>query len=103
MKDAHVYGFRRYGVRKAWYPGLWYEENGFVSGKLVQGLTADEIAVIDEYEGGEYTKTDVSVVLEGDEMKSTLYLRPPKDEREWNSEWSEELFLTRVRAMFRRD
>ena len=103
MKDAHICGFRRYAVRKAWYPGLWHEENGLVSGKFVQGLTADEIALIDEYEGGEYTKTDVEVVVEGRIRKSTLYLRPPKDDEEWDLEWSEALFLKRLPAMFRRD
>ena len=90
MRSAKVYGFRRYAVRDSFYPGVWHEEKGVLSGKFVLDLTADEIAMVDEYEGGEYQKSTVQVILEDGMVMGVLYLRPPEDEEEWDRVWSEE-------------
>jgi len=103
MKIARIHGFRRYAVRDAFYPGLWYDKNTIVKGQFILGLSTEEIACIDRYEGTEYQKSLALVLVDGIEHKTMIYLRAPQDEEEWMEDWDEVRFAKEGRMRFTLD
>ncbi len=57
MKEAILRGYKRLRVKGQNYPGIIESANSVVRGRLLQGLTEEELLRIDEYEGEEYERT----------------------------------------------
>ena len=84
MSSAKVFGFRRYRVMGAHYPGLWPDDRGdWIWGALV-AVSDKERQKIDEYEGDEYTLELLWVYAQGEKQKAYTYIRPPVSDEEWN-------------------
>ena len=60
---ARLHGYRRHPVRGEDYPGLRLAEGGVVDGRLYRGLDAAQWARLDAFEGADYERLQVSVVL----------------------------------------
>jgi Gamma-glutamyl cyclotransferase, AIG2-like len=60
---ARLHGYRRHPVRGEDYPGLRLAEGGVVDGRLYRGLDTAQWARLDAFEGADYERLHVSVVL----------------------------------------
>ena len=86
MYPALLEGYHRYQVIQRAYPGLWHQEGAQTQGMWVDGLSRDEISVVDDYEGEEYQKVEVVVTLlikAKKQEKAMVYVRAPVTQKEW--------------------
>jgi gamma-glutamylcyclotransferase (GGCT)/AIG2-like uncharacterized protein YtfP len=60
---ARLHGYRRHPVRGEDYPGLRLAQGGVVDGRLYRDLDAAQWARLDAFEGADYERLQVSVVL----------------------------------------
>jgi gamma-glutamylcyclotransferase (GGCT)/AIG2-like uncharacterized protein YtfP len=88
--DALLYDYRRLKIRRESYPGIKKSPGYSVNGKLLLGLTEEELRVLDQYEGEEYERIEVRVKTpEGEFIDAFVYVIKDefsdilKDE-EWN-------------------
>lgn len=58
---ARLYGYARFAVRDASYPGILAVPDAVVDGVLYLGLGADDLERLDAFEGSEYRRQDVAV------------------------------------------
>jgi len=59
---AYITGYQRFPVKNKPYPGI-IESEGIVHGLLYTNITPESLALLDEYEGPEYTRETVEVFL----------------------------------------
>jgi gamma-glutamylcyclotransferase (GGCT)/AIG2-like uncharacterized protein YtfP len=58
---ALVKGYRRYGLHSFVFPAVIEDPKGQVEGLLLSGLSEEDMAILDDYEGDEYCKHSVDV------------------------------------------
>ena len=63
MQPARLDGFERWSLRGAVFPAAREAAGGRVDGMLVDGLSTDELAVLDWFEDGGYERLPVRVRL----------------------------------------
>jgi hypothetical protein len=61
LKPAHLSGFRRVAVEGASYPIIVEDEDGVVEGVMMAGISPEERALLEAYEGKGYRVTDARV------------------------------------------
>lgn len=78
-RDAVLRGFEKVAGASA-YPFVLPKEGRTVRGKVIEGLDADSVRRIDEYEGEGhlYYRQQVSVVVEGQEVPAYTYVGNPR-------------------------
>lgn len=79
---------RRLRVKNEVYPSLVSCEGGEVSGVLYCGLSEQDIAALDRFEGPEYDRRNVQVEIGGAPMEAETYFTSEKgldllEETEW--------------------
>ena len=64
----------RFGLINKVYPAIVAEPGGHVSGLLYAGVTAHELARLDEYEGPLYERRELSVICSGTAASAFTYV-----------------------------
>ncbi|KAJ0230854.1 AIG2-like protein B [Hirschfeldia incana] len=82
-------GFKRFRLKGRLYPCVIPCEGGEVHGKLLMGLTDEELENVDAVEGNEYERVTVGVVRDDNSEKMTVktYLWINKDDPDIGGEW----------------
>ena len=102
-RPATLPGYSRHPVVNCVFPGIIVASDMIpqggqtaVQGLLYSDLTVDEMAVLDWFEDNEYTRHDVTVLLEEDEEQTTqVYVwTNPLKELDLSQPWDYELFRT---------
>ena len=83
IEPATLNGFRRYQILSASYPGMWFCEGAQVAGGFVSDITQEESQTLDYYEGEEYQKIWVDIMVNGMKIKAKTYIRQPQSPQEW--------------------
>jgi gamma-glutamylcyclotransferase (GGCT)/AIG2-like uncharacterized protein YtfP len=93
-KKAHLKNYRRFAIPNRTYPGVGKDGSGGVSGVVLLGLTEDDVAILDEFEGDEYVRVEETVRLEeeGKDIRAGLYAYLSYNPSIHNSEWSYDYF-----------
>ena len=96
---ARADGLRRQGVQGEHYPGVFRAADGQVDGRLYLDVSAEDLARIDAFEGDDYQRVSMSVVVRavdagsragpavGEEVPAEVYLFLPVallDGKEWD-------------------
>lgn len=63
-RPARLHDFARFLVHGASYPGITAQAGARLDGLVYLDLAADDVARLDAFEGGEYARAQVSVLLE---------------------------------------
>nr|VDD11548.1 unnamed protein product [Brassica oleracea] len=86
-------GFKRFRLKGRLYPCVIPSEDGEVHGKLLMGLTDEELENVDAVEGNEYERVTVGVVREDNSEKMTVktYIWINKDDPDIDGEWDFEV------------
>ena len=100
---AAVANHARHAVRGETYPGVVERAGAEVRGRLWLGVSADDLARLDAFEGGDYRRVTVSVAAgepaRAMEAQMYLYLRPERLEAEpWDEGWFEREGIARFLA-----
>ncbi len=64
---ATLPGFARYALADDTYPGMVAQANATVEGVLYYDVAPQDLAALDAFEGSEYRREDVNVVIESGE------------------------------------
>jgi gamma-glutamylcyclotransferase (GGCT)/AIG2-like uncharacterized protein YtfP len=73
-KEATLDNWARFRVRDSEYPGIIFQENATVSGKLYWGLDEKVMAKLDAFEGDKYERVIVDVTMaDGSSEKAYAY------------------------------
>ena len=102
-KKGVVTGYSRYRVRGEQYPGIVSDGNGRVEGILYCGITDNELARLDIFEGDMYRREQVEVQLaeEGAIEKAMAYvIRPEHAHRLTGEPWDFANFLEQGKRLF---
>lgn len=77
---AHLHGYRCTLVQKQQYPGIQPEPSGTVTGQLLAAPTAEQLQLLDQYEGELYQRRliTVSTALQQSEQSAWCYLIKPE-------------------------
>jgi hypothetical protein len=96
IKPAILHDFCRHRVKMADYPGIIAEKCHTVRGTYVTGLTENDIACLDRFEGSEYNRCKVKVEIltadgqRGEELETETYVfiagTHCLEEKEWDYE-----------------
>jgi len=73
LRDAECAGARAVFLPGRVYPGLLAAAGARAPGLLLDGLTSDEMAALDAYEGGEYTRRVIEVSSGGRSVQAQTY------------------------------
>lgn len=73
--ELHHYSVRQLNGRP--YPGLVKETDGKAVGLLVRNVSAESMALLDQYEGEEYELIEVTIRCEKQEVKAKAYAIQP--------------------------
>lgn len=85
-RPALLRGYRRLAVRGATWPAVIPEAGAEVSGRLLEGLSAAALLLLDAYEGPEYVRLQVPVEVSGCLLSVWTYVwadSPDLLEGEW--------------------
>ncbi|XP_010441085.1 PREDICTED: AIG2-like protein A [Camelina sativa] len=74
--SAILPGFQRFRLKGRLYPCIVPRENGEVHGKVLVGLTDDELENLDWVEGNEYERVKVEVIRKDNSEKMTVDTYP---------------------------
>ena len=95
-RPALLRGYERRRVRHADYPGIIPHEGGEVKGVLVAGLTQGDVFRLDVFEGDQYARREVDVLLadgrggDGETVRALAYVWTADlrelEAREWDYE-----------------
>lgn len=91
---AVLHGYSRKWVRYEWYPGIVPDSDASVNGWIWFDVSADDLRRLDEFEGDEYVRTQVTVQLDtGEELPVDVYrIRDERLEILETADWDEEQF-----------
>ncbi|CAN8233112.1 unnamed protein product [Cochlearia groenlandica] len=89
LVSATLPGFERFRLKGRLYPCIVPSEKGEVKGKVLIGLTGEELETLDIIEGNEYERVTVGVVRNDDSEKMTVktYIWINKDDLDIDGEW----------------
>jgi hypothetical protein len=101
-EPASLAGHRRHPVRGQDYPGRRADAGGVVPGRLYRDVTAAAWARLDTFEGEEYERVDIVVMLaDGSTLPAQVYaFRDAFAERLLPGDWDGEAFEREGRARF---
>ncbi|XP_010450779.1 PREDICTED: AIG2-like protein A [Camelina sativa] len=87
--SATLPGFQRFRLKGRLYPCIVPSEKGEVHGKILMGLTSDELENLDAVEGSEYERVTVGVVRNDNSEKLPVktYMWINKDDHDMCGEW----------------
>ncbi|XP_010526283.1 PREDICTED: protein AIG2 A [Tarenaya hassleriana] len=87
--SALLPGFHRFRLKGRVYPAVLPSENGKIPGKVLKGLTDDELKMLDLFEDVEYDRKTVEVVLTdtSEKMQVETYVWGNKDDPDLYGEW----------------
>ncbi|CAH2079906.1 unnamed protein product [Thlaspi arvense] len=90
MVSVTLPGFQRFRLKGRLYPCIVPSEKGEVHGKLLMGITDEELENLDAVEGNEYERVTVGVVREDNEEKMAVktYIWINRDDPDIDGEWS---------------
>ncbi|KAL8267045.1 hypothetical protein R6Q59_004389 [Mikania micrantha] len=91
---AILHGYHRFSIRGRVYPAILPAENKKVTGKVLTGLSAAEIDVLDMYEDEEYDKrvVDVSLLDTSEVLQAYTYVWGNSTDPDLYGEWDFEEF-----------
>nr|XP_043629306.1 AIG2-like protein D [Erigeron canadensis] len=91
---ATLHGFHRFSVKGRVYPAILPVENKNVTGRVLQGITAPELDILDKFEDFEYEKrlVDVSLLDSSDTLQAYTYVWVDKDDPDLYGEWDFEVW-----------
>ncbi|ESQ47052.1 hypothetical protein EUTSA_v10027966mg [Eutrema salsugineum] len=101
-------GFKRFRLKGRLYPCIVPSEAGEVHGKVLMGLTNEELASLDAVEGNEYERVVVGVVRKDNFEKMTVktYIWINKDDPnicgEWDFEEWKQLHMPKFMETFKK-
>ncbi len=72
--EAELRGYTRQCVKGEHYPGLMRARRGNVQGSLIVDISADDLDVLDEFEGRYYKRTAVTVRSENRPIVAEAYV-----------------------------
>ncbi|GMH37120.1 hypothetical protein BSKO_04993 [Bryopsis sp. KO-2023] len=100
-KAAVLKGYRRWSLKDRLYPGVQKTvESDRVRGKVVSVLQ-DDMQILDDYEGPEYFRENVTVEVDGDGNRDAfIYLWKEHLSDQLLGDWSFEDFLEQHRDTF---
>jgi len=101
-EPATLAGHRRHPVRGQDYPGLRVDAGGVVPGRLYRDVTTAAWARLDTFEGAEYERVDIVVMLaDGSTLPAQVYaFRDTFAERLLAGDWDMAAFEREGRARF---
>ncbi|KAJ1698211.1 hypothetical protein LUZ63_006723 [Rhynchospora breviuscula] len=81
--------FHRFSVKGRVYPAVLPVENKTVSGKVIKGLTDDELVILDNFEDVEYVRRSVEISLldKSEKMLAETYIWSNADDPDLYGEW----------------
>ncbi|ESQ54060.1 hypothetical protein EUTSA_v10026383mg [Eutrema salsugineum] len=87
--SAVLSGFHRFRLKNRVYPTIVPDGTGEVSGKVLKGITDDELKLLDEFEDVEYVRKAVHVVLKdnSEKLQVETYVWRNKDDPDLYGEW----------------
>lgn len=91
---ATLFGYSRYRVSRASYPGLIESADSSVKGVLYSNVDASSLKLLDRFEGEYYRRLSVTVWtdLAGDQPAETYIFRPEFKHLLTPEHWDSELF-----------
>jgi len=100
--EARLAGYARYRLRGETYPAIVPEPGAETLGAVYRGVTRAVLGRLDRFEGEEYLRTRVEVVLaSGDRVTAHAYVLDPLEHRRLEPEpWDPEHFDRTHRATF---
>ncbi|XP_010447586.1 PREDICTED: protein AIG2 A [Camelina sativa] len=87
--SAVLSGFHRFRLKGRFYPTILPDGTGEVTGKVLKGITDDELKMLDEFEDVEYDRKAVEVVLTdtSEKLPVETYVWKNKDDPDLYGEW----------------
>ncbi|CAA7033072.1 unnamed protein product [Microthlaspi erraticum] len=81
--------FHRFSIKGRVYPTILPAEADKVSGKVLFGITDDELYILDEFEDIEYTRENVQVLLtdSSEKLQTKTYVWANKDDPDLYGTW----------------
>uniref|UniRef100_A0A1J3CRT4 Putative gamma-glutamylcyclotransferase n=1 Tax=Noccaea caerulescens TaxID=107243 RepID=A0A1J3CRT4_NOCCA len=81
--------FHRFSIKGRVYPAILPAEADKVSGKVLFGITDDELYILDEFEDIEYTRENVQVLLTdtSEKLQTKTYVWANKDDPDLYGTW----------------
>ncbi|XP_078175893.1 AIG2-like (avirulence induced gene) family protein isoform X2 [Carex rostrata] len=81
--------FHRFSVKGRVYPAILPVENKSVSGKVITGITDEELVILDNFEDVEYVRRSVEITLldTSEKMLAETYVWSDKDDPDLYGEW----------------
>lgn len=74
FQPAHAPGFSAVYYPGRVYPALVSRETGMAQGLLLAGLSGHDLALLDAFEGDEYRRTGIKVLVGGARVEAEAYL-----------------------------
>ena len=102
LADAQLAGFTIVHYPDRTYPALVHAPKSTVPGKLIGGLDARDLALIDAFEGKEYRRTLLAVIVDGTPRRAFAYL-PTLPIIASQAPWSLGEWTSRHKSAFMRD
>ncbi|KFK29712.1 hypothetical protein AALP_AA7G169200 [Arabis alpina] len=87
--SAVLSGFHRFRLTGRVYPTILPDSTREVTGKVLKGITDDELKLLDEFEDVEYDRHTVEVVLKdtSEKLQVETYVWKNKDDLDLYGEW----------------
>ncbi|KAI3692327.1 hypothetical protein L6452_32141 [Arctium lappa] len=84
-----LHGYHRFSVKGRVYPAILPVENKKVTGRVLLGITAPELDILDKFEDVEYEKkvVDVSLLDKSDVLQAYTYVWANSDDPNLYGEW----------------
>ncbi|KAJ3698667.1 hypothetical protein LUZ61_002372 [Rhynchospora tenuis] len=81
--------FHRFSVKGRVYPAILPVENKTVTGKVIKGLTDDELVILDNFEDVEYVRRSVEISLldTSEKMLAETYIWSNAEDPDLYGEW----------------
>ncbi|KFK26899.1 hypothetical protein AALP_AA8G308000 [Arabis alpina] len=100
--SATLPGFKRFRLKGRLYPCIVPSETGEVHGKILMGITDEELVNLDTVEGDEYERVTVGAVREDNSEKLAVktYIWVNKDDPDMYGEWDFEEWKSKHKAKF---
>lgn len=95
--EAVLTGFKRYCVRNCDYPAIIPNREAKVSGLLLKNVDDISLQAIDYFEGNEYTKQKVTVIVAGKDISAFTYIwnlgKELLEDKDWDINFFKKNFL----------
>lgn len=92
MKPATLNGFKRCCVKGCDYPALIETKDAITNGIILENVDEKSLKAIDYFEGDEYEKTGVTVLVNGLEVSAITYVWVAEKKRLECTDWDRSFF-----------